>query len=50
MNRTHLDPTGLDTVMRLLDDFPDAVVEFACYNVRVGVLLQHTVIFEVRGY
>ena len=48
--RAHLDPTGLDLVMRLLDVFPDAVVEFACYNTRVGVLHQHTVVFEVRAY
>lgn len=48
--RTLLDPTGFDNVMDLLNNFPNAIVEFARYSIPVGVLARPTVIFEVREY
>jgi len=48
--RNRVDPLGLDTILALLDAFPDAVVEFATFDVGVGVYHQPTVIFEVREY
>lgn len=45
-----LDPVSYDNVDRLMDLFPDAVVEFSTFRVSVGDLGWNTVFWEVRGY
>ena len=50
MLRARVDPLGLDAILGLLDAFPDAVVEFATYEVGVGVYRQPTAVFDVREY
>lgn len=46
-----VDPASLEDLWGLLNDYPDAVIEFSAYRVPVGVLPhRRCVIWEVRQY
>ena len=46
-----MDPSSRDDVLALLDLYPAAMVEFACYERDVGVIPgRNTIIWEVRDY
>jgi len=46
-----LDPSSYDDLMELLDDYPDSVVEFSCFDRPVGTALtRNTIFWEVRNY
>lgn len=45
------DPTSFDWIQHLFERFPNAVIEFACYDINFGVLPHlNTIIWEVRNY
>jgi hypothetical protein len=47
----YMDPSSRDDVEDLLELYPDAVVEFTCYECMVGSLPgRNTIIWEVRNY
>lgn len=46
----YMDPASRDDVDALLDLYPDHVIEFACFSVKVGVLRRQTIVWEVRLY
>lgn len=46
----YLDYPSLETIYRLLDEYPDHVIEFTTYNHSVGNLGHNTIIWEVRLY
>lgn len=46
----HLDTASMENLYRLWDTYPDAVVEFSCYDHAAGVLGWNTVFWEVRDY
>lgn len=49
--RHYCNPNGLDMIESLLEDYPDAVVEFGCYSRHLGVLPFHnTIVWELRNY
>ena len=50
--RTRMDPSSWDDLQEILDDFPNAVVEFSCYQMDVGSARgRNTIFWEVRtGY
>ena len=45
-----VDPSSLDDIIGLVDDYPEHVVEFSTFSVNVGLLQRPTVIWEVRRY
>jgi hypothetical protein len=45
-----MDESSYGTLRELLDDFPDHVVEFSVYKVKLGSLRRNTVFWEVRKY
>lgn len=48
---TFVDPSSREDIDALLELYPDAVIEFACYTRDVGVIPgRNTVIWEVRDY
>lgn len=49
--REFMDPSSQEDLWELLDMFPDATIEFACFPMNVGVLAhRNTIIWEVRDY
>ena len=48
--RQHLDTESMDTLERLLTEYPDSVVELSTYPFAVGVLGSNTIFWEVRNY
>lgn len=47
----NLSPASLDDVRDLLKMFPNDVIEFSCYEIEVGTLInRNVIIWEVRGY
>jgi hypothetical protein len=49
--RANVDPSSLDDIMELLDEYPDHVVEFTSFTVPVGRIPgRQTLIWEVRKY
>lgn len=48
--RAHMEPTAWDNLWELFDRWPDAVVEFSCYERGVGKLNWNTIFWEVRHY
>lgn len=49
--REFMDPSSQDDVWDLLELYPDATIEFACFPSNVGVLPhRNTIIWEVRNY
>lgn len=48
--RSHLDCDSMDTLERLLQEYPDAVVELSAYPHKVGMLQKNTLFWEVRNY
>lgn len=48
---TFMDPTSRDAVDQLLELYPTATIEFACYSRDVGVIPnRNTIIWEIRDY
>lgn len=45
-----MDHNSYHNLMRLLEIFPDSVIEFSCYDISVGNLKWNTVFWEVRNY
>lgn len=46
-----MDDNSRNDVDEILDLYPEAVIEFGCYNREVGILLaRNTIIWEVRNY
>jgi hypothetical protein len=46
-----MDPSSQDDLRDLLDLYPDATIEFTCFDVDVGIIPGRSTIFwEVRGY
>ena len=48
--RSHMDTTSYEHVMSLLQQMPEAQIEFGTYSYRLGVEGNFTVIWEVRNY
>jgi hypothetical protein len=49
--KQYADPSSLEDIITLLDNYPDACVEFSCYSRYVGnIPHRNTVIWEVREY
>jgi hypothetical protein len=49
--KTYMDWNSYDDLQELLENYPEAVIEFSTYSKDVGVLpLRNTVFFEVRSY
>ncbi len=48
--RTHMDAPSWDFFNDVLDEYPDSVVEFTCYDRPVGVFRWNTLFWEVRNY
>jgi hypothetical protein len=48
--REYLDPPDHDDLWEILDTWPEHVVEFSTYSIKVGVFGRRTVIWEVRKY
>ena len=46
----YVDPSSLDDLYELLDEYPDHVIEFSSFAVPVGVLGRLAVIWECRLY
>lgn len=44
------DPTTFDDLQLLLDRYPEAVIEFSTWSVKVGRLNRKSIIWEVREY
>jgi hypothetical protein len=48
---TYMDASSRDDISSLLDLYPDATIEFACFNCDVGIIPnRNTIIWEVRCY
>lgn len=46
-----MDPSSKEDILDLLDIYPDATIEFTCFDVNVGnVPNRNTMIWEVRNY
>lgn len=46
-----MDPSSRDDLEELLEMFPDAAIEFACFPINVGVIpRRNTIFWEVRNY
>ena len=50
MLKTHMDAASYDNLQRLLDLFPEGIIEFSTYSKCVGHLNLNTVFWEVRNY
>ena len=50
LTRERMDGRSRDCFDELFDLYPDAVLEFACYEIGVGVLGWNTITWEVRDY
>lgn len=51
LQQTFMDPSSIDDINDLLDLYPSATIEFACYPMDVGVIPnRNTLIWEVRDY
>jgi hypothetical protein len=49
--RKYMDPSSQEDLWLLLDTYPDAAVEFACFSVDVGIYPhRNTMMWEVRDY
>jgi hypothetical protein len=48
--RAYLDPPSMDTLLAILHDYSDSVVELSTYPISVGVLGWNTLFWEVRNY
>lgn len=47
----YMDPSSQEDLFALLDLYPDATIEFACFAVDVGVMRnRNTIFWEVRNY
>jgi hypothetical protein len=46
----YLDPSSLECVEDLLNEWPDHVIEFTAFDRTLGTLRRNTVIWEVRLY
>lgn len=46
----YLDATSYDTLMDLLDLYPDHVIEFSVFDKAMGIFERRTIIWEVRKY
>lgn len=47
----YMDPSSRDDLDMLLEQYPDATVEFTCFSVNVGVFPhRNTIFWEVRNY
>lgn len=44
------DPSSFEDLQLLLELYPEAVIEFSTWSVKVGILCRNTVIWEVRAY
>ena len=45
-----MDPPSRDDLDALFDLFPDATIEFTCFDCPVGVLRRNTIFWETRNY
>lgn len=43
-------PSGHDCLMDLMDEYPDHVIEFTCFDIPCGARKWLTIIWEVRSY
>lgn len=51
MLKSRCDANSYEDLMELLDEYPDSTIEFAVYEVNLGVIPhRNTIIFEVRNY
>jgi hypothetical protein len=50
MLQKHADAPSMDWIRGLLDEYPSAIIEFACYSISCGVKGLNTLIWEVRNY
>lgn len=48
--RTQMDQPSWEQLHQLWDDYPDSIIEFSCYSIRVGILRLNTIFWEVRNY
>jgi len=49
--RTYMDPSSQDDLFDLLDLYPDATIEFTCFNRNAGVFPnRNTIFWETRDY
>lgn len=48
--RQYMDEPSREHVEALLETYPDATIEFTCYDFKIGHLSQNTIIWEVRNY
>jgi hypothetical protein len=47
----YMDPSSYSDLMVLFDQYPDSVIEFACFDCDIGIIPhRNTVIWEVRNY
>lgn len=46
----YMDASSFADVFEIMDKYPNAVVEFGCFDRGVGVLRRNTIIWEVREY
>ena len=46
----HLDPSDLDWLDALVEQYPDHVIEFSGFRVRCGTLSKRMIVWEVRAY
>lgn len=46
----NLDASSMDDLRRLLEDWPEHVIEFSCYQRALGDLRRNTIFWEVRKY
>lgn len=46
----YTDPASYDTIMELLDMYPDHVIEFSVFDKAIGIFNRPTIIWEVRKY
>lgn len=51
LQQRYMDPSSREDIDALLDIYPDATVEFTCFDVNVGnIPNRNTMIWEVRNY
>ena len=48
--RQYMDEGSRETLERLMTDYPDAAVEFTCYEIPVGPERLNTIFWETRNY
>ena len=49
--QTYMDPSSRDDLEMLLEMYPDATVEFSCFDIDIGVYPgRNTIFWETRNY